>query len=302
MKNKKFKLSLVIVFSLLLLASTFSTETVQGQDYSYPSELAVGESFEWEVVELTLLGSVSIGFLDYGDDTLEQGDKFSVKLIDDINNVTNGTPSELLNPSNTWAEFYLNGDFKTNETNQIGLLDLGWLSLAPIGMDDFFLQPTTYENATGVYNYFEILNNAFGQLSMTMENIVDSHGYYNHYTMKVKLTSKLTSRAWTIKFQIDESDTEDDLLDPVDWTKTIETSSRSIELRFNVKTGFLTYLDYQYDWHLERTVEGSVDIDDDSIHLLIKSTSLPTGAPFEWGFSVFGLAVISLIVYKRKRR
>ena len=291
-----------MVFSLLFLASILNTESVQGQDYSYPSDIAVGNSYEWEVTELTILGTVNTDFLDYGDDILEQGDKFSVMLLDDINNVTNGTPSELVNPANIWVAFYLNGEFKTNETDQIGLLDLGWLSMIPIGQDDFFLQPTTYENATDVYNYFEILNANFPQYVMTMEDEIESHGYYNHYTMKLKMSSKLTSKSWTIKFQFEESNKENDLLDPMDWEKIIQTTSRYIEIRFNVKTGFVTYLDYQYIWHQERTVEGSVDIDDDNITLLIKSTDLPTGAPFDWGYSIIGLAVISILVYYRKRR
>ena len=278
MKSKKFKLSLVMVFSLLFLASILNTESVQGQDYSYPSDIAVGNSYEWEVTELTILGTVN------------------------TDNVTNGTPSELVNPANIWVAFYLNGEFKTNETDQIGLLDLGWLSMIPIGQDDFFLQPTTYENATDVYNYFEILNANFPQYVMTMEDEIESHGYYNHYTMKLKMSSKLTSKSWTIKFQFEESNKENDLLDPMDWEKIIQTTSRYIEIRFNVKTGFVTYLDYQYIWHQERTVEGSVDIDDDNITLLIKSTDLPTGAPFDWGYSIIGLAVISILVYYRKRR
>ena len=302
MKNKKFKLSIAMIFSILFLVSVLNTNSVRGQDYSYPTELAVGNSYEWEVAELVILGTVNTDFLDYGDDVLEQADKFSIKLIDDINNVTNGTASELVNPANIWAEFYLNDEFKTNETDQIGLLDLDWLSMIPIGQDDFFLQPTTYENVTDVYSYFEILNSNFPQYTMTMEDEIGSHGLYSYYTMKLKMSSKLTSRAWIIKFQFDETDISEDLVDPMDWEKTSMTSSRYIEIRFNVKAGFVSYLDYQYDWHQERTVEGSVDIDDDSIHLLIKSTDLPTGAPFEWGYSIIGLAVISLIVYNRKRR
>ncbi len=139
MKRIKLKLTIVMVLGLLVLTSISKTNTVQGQEYTYPSELTIGDSYEWGVTELTLLGSVSTSFLNYGDDSLEQGDKFSVILLDNINNVTNGTPSELLNPANIWAEFYLNGEFKTNETALIGLLDLDWLGTMTIGMDDFFL-------------------------------------------------------------------------------------------------------------------------------------------------------------------
>lgn len=291
-----------MVLGLLVLTSISKTNTVQGQEYSYPSELTVGASYEWEVVELSTLGSVNTNFLNFGDDTLKKGDKFSITLLDSINNVTNGTTSELLDPENIWAEFYLNGEFKTNETDQIGLLDLNWLGLMSIGMDDFFLQPTTYENVTGVYNYFEILNAEFPQVTATIEEELSSHGYLNKYFAKISQSSKLSSKVWTVKLQVEEKETEDDLVDPEDWEKTYETINRYIEIRFNVKTGLLTYVDYDYAFHRERTVEGSLDITDNSINLLIKSTTLPIGAPFDWAYSVIGLALVSLIVYKRKRR
>ena len=291
-----------MVLGLLVLTSISKTNTVQGQEYSYPSELTVGASYEWEVVELSTLGSVNTNFLNFGDDTLKKGDKFSITLLDSINNVTNGTTSELLDPENIWAEFYLNGEFKTNETDQIGLLDLNWLGLMSIGMDDFFLQPTTYENVTGVYNYFEILNAEFPQVTATIEEELSSHGYLNKYFAKISQSSKLSSKVWTVKLQVEEKETENDLVDPEDWEKTYETINRYIEIRFNVKTGLLTYVDYDYAFHRERTVEGSLDITDNSINLLIKSTTLPIGAPFDWAYSVIGLALVSLIVYKRKRR
>lgn len=291
-----------MVLGLLVLTSISKTNTVQGQEYSYPSELTVGASYEWEVVELSTLGSVNTNFLNFGDDTLKKGDKFTITLLDSINNVTNGTTSELLDPENIWAEFYLNGEFKTNETDQIGLLDLNWLGLMSIGMDDFFLQPTTYENVTGVYNYFEILNAEFPQVTATIEEELSSHGYLNKYFAKISQSSKLSSKVWTVKLQVEEKETENDLVNPEDWEKTYETINRYIEIRFNVKTGLLTYVDYDYAFHRERTVEGSLDITDNSINLLIKSTTLPIGAPFDWAYSVIGLALVSLIVYKRKRR
>ena len=302
MKRTKIKLTIVMVLGLLVLTSISKTNTVQGQEYSYPSELTVGASYEWEVVELSTLGSVNTNFLNFGDDTLKKGDKFTITLLDSINNVTNGTTSELLDPENIWAEFYLNGEFKTNETDQIGLLDLNWLGLMSIGMDDFFLQPTTYENVTGVYNYFEILNAEFPQVTATIEEELSSHGYLNKYFAKISQSSKLSSKVWTVKLQVEEKETENDLVNPEDWEKTYETINRYIEIRFNVKTGLLTYVDYDYAFHRERTVEGSLDITDNSINLLIKSTTLPIGAPFDWAYSVIGLALVSLIVYKRKRR
>ena len=302
MKKIKLKLTIVMVLGLLVLTSISKTNTVQGQEFSYPSELTIGASYEWQVTELIQLGTVSTLFLTYGDDTLEQGDKFSVILLDNINNVTNGTPSELLNPANIWGEFYLNDEFKTNITSEIGLLDLNWIGLLSIGMDEFFLQPTTYENVTGVYNYFEILDENFPHVVATAEEEIEYHGFYGHGTVKYTQSSKLSSKSWTIKLQIEEVEIEDDLLDPMNWEKTIETTSRYVEIRFNIKTGLLTYLDYDYAWHRERTVEGSVDIDDNSINLLIESTTLPTGAPFDWAYSVIGLALVSVIIYKRKRR
>ena len=300
MKEVKFRLTIIIFVSLLLIVNFSNTKVVQGQEYSYPSELTIDSMYEWEVTELFQLGSVSTGFLDFGDDVLEQGDKFSVKLIADINNITNGTPSELINPSNIWAEFYLNDEFKTNETDQIGLLDLDWLGVTSIGMNSFFLQPIIYENATGAYNYFVILDENFPKLTTTTSNEVESHGYYFKYDISVTMSAKLTSKSWIIKFEMVERETEDDLLN-IFWEKRIETTDKYVELRFNVKTGFLTYLDYNYAWHQERTVEGSVDIDDRSINLLIKSSSLPTGAAFEWVFSFIGVAVIALIFSKQKR-
>ncbi len=289
---------IIALFSVLFLSVVFTSPQIQGQTYEYLSTLMPGATYEWQVTTLLTTGSVSTSFLVYGNESLEQGDLFSVKIIDDVNNVTGGDPNELLNPLNTWAEFYLNGNYKTNDTSEIGILDLGWTMFTYID----FLQPTSYTNSTGNYSYIEVLHENFANVKFDERTDVNFHGYYESTNLKYKQTSSLSSKIWTIKMQMHEDYQEDDFIDPENWQKEQTTTDRTVEIRFNVETGLVVYLLYEYTWHNIRQVEGSLDDDINSISLVIESTDQPISAPFNYSFALIGLLTICFVFYVKKRR
>jgi hypothetical protein len=289
---------IIALLSVLFLSVVFTSSQIQGQTYEYLSTLIPGATYEWQVTTLSTTGSVGTSFLIYGNESLEQGDLFSVKIIDDVNNITGGDPLELLNPVNVWAEFYLNGNFKTNDTSEIGILDLGWTMFAFID----FLQPVIYTNSTGNYSYIEVLHENFANVKYEERTDVKYHGYYESIYLRYKQSSSLSSKTWTIKMQMHEDYQEDDFIDPENWQKEQTTTDRTIEIRFNVETGLVVYLYYDYLWHNIRQVEGSTDDDTNAITLQIESTQLPTVAPFSYGYALIGVLTICLVFYMRRRR
>ncbi|MCE7742208.1 MAG: hypothetical protein GOP50_07085 [Candidatus Heimdallarchaeota archaeon] len=297
---KKTKVSFLAIIGMLLLLISSSSNLVSSQEYVYPVEFDVGATYDWEVIDLLVSGTISTPYLNYGSEVLKQGDVISVKILQNVNNVTNGTPSELQDPSNIWAEFYLNGDFQTNETEDIGLFVLDWLDFANIYTDYFFIQPITYENETGIYNYFEILHNNFPQVNERSTEEFETHEVYSFTKTNLVQTSKLTSKSWTVRMELTEEERTEDL--EVPWEKTLTKTTEIIEIRFNVDTGLLSYIKYDFKEHFEREIDGSIDIDDDIVFLHIESTSVPVGVPFNWAFSFLGLIVIGLVVYRKRKK
>ncbi|MHA1199829.1 MAG: hypothetical protein ACTSQF_10925 [Candidatus Heimdallarchaeaceae archaeon] len=297
---KKTKVSFLVIIGMLLLLFTSSSSLVSSQEYVYPTEFGVGATYDWEVIDLTVSGTISTPYLDYGSEDLKQGDVISVKLLQNVNNITNGTLGELQNPSNIWAEFYLNGDFQTNDTDDIGLFVLDWLDFENIYTDYFFMQPITYENETGIFNYFEILHNNFPQVTEKSTDEFETHEVYSYTRVNLIQTSKLTSKSWTVKMELTETERTEDL--EVPWEKTLTETTEIIEIRFNVQTGLLSYIKYDFKEHSEREVDGSLDIDDDVVFVHIESTSVPVGVPFNWAFSFLGLIVIGLVVYRKRKK
>ncbi len=296
---KKVKANLFAITGIILLLVSLNSNMVSGQDYEYPSEFDVGATYDWEVKELIVSGTISTPYLDFGSELLKQGDIIAVKLLQSVNNVTNGTPAELQNPSNIWAEFYLNGEFQTNETDDIGLFELDWLDFAGISTDYFFMQPINYENLTGTYNYFEILNNDFPQINEKSTIEYETYEVYSFIKTNIIQTSKLTSKSWTLKMELNVEEKLEDLEEP--WEKTLTQTKENIEIRFNVETGLLSYIKYDYTEHYEREIDGSIDIDDDIVYLHIESTSVPVGVPFNWAFAFLGIIVVSLVVYRKRK-
>jgi len=126
--------------------------------------------------------------------------------------------------------------------------------------------------------------------------------YHENSHMTIKQSSKLSNSAWTIKYQTKLIYKEEDFTGPSGWSKDDDVVERIIEIRFNVETGLVTYLSYYYNSHSVSEVDGLQTIDDDIIDLLIESTILPTGAPFNWSFAVLGVLVLGLVAYRRRRR
>jgi hypothetical protein len=219
-----------------------------------------------------------------------------------------GDPSQLLNLSNYWVDFYLNGVWKTNSTDDIGLIELDWMGWPGLGsylIDYFFIQPPTYFNSTGTYNNFLIYHNNFDQGTAEFKTETNAHAYSESFGMKAKTTSRLSKNTWTIKYEMSSVYHEHDATDPANWWIDDETTEVYYELRFNVATGILVFLQYDYSFHDVRETEGSTDIDDEIMNLLIESSSLTTNIPFNWAYSLLGiisLGMIVIIINRKKRR
>ncbi len=298
MRNSRKMILLGVFFSLIIVSSLNFNNTVRGQEYSYSLLLVPDGTYEWSVTTLVVVGSASTSFLDYGDETISQGDTLSAKILLDVNETAMGDPLQLLNISNVWIEFYLNGVNKSTNVHDIGLFDLFWMRLG----NYYFLEPTLYTNSTGVYDNFLIYHNSYPEVNAESRIEINEYAYYELEIMKVVTSTKLSKDTWTIKADYSVDEIIEDFRDSEDWFKehTIETSLT--ELRFNRETGLATYLQYTYSQHRVYEIEGSLDDDIESVDLLIESTQLPTSASYEWSFAVVGLIVFSIVMVRRKRK
>ncbi|MHA1828414.1 MAG: hypothetical protein ACTSX6_07185, partial [Candidatus Heimdallarchaeaceae archaeon] len=127
------------------------------------------------------------------------------------------------------------------------------------------------------------------------------HGYYEYIYTTVKQSSKLSKKTWTIKLNYHSEYKENDFTDPEDWSKVDTTIENDIEIRYNVETGLIVYLNYEYSWHSINEVEGSLDDDTRSVSFLLESTQLPTAAPFNWIFALLGIGTWVLIIRKKRK-
>lgn len=294
MEKKKFELMTLVLATLLIFS--YVTRT-QAQEYEYQSSLLPDVTYEWQITTLVTTGYDNLPYLAFGDDILEQGDKISVKILANVSAITNGDPSQLFNTSNVWIEFYLNGENKTTNINDIGVIDLAWTGW--VGY--FFLMPTTYTNETGTYNNFEVINEGFQQINGEDKTETKEHGYYEYVYSSIKQSSKLSKKTWTIKLNYHSEYKENDFTDPEDWSKVDTTIDNDIEIRYNVETGLIVYLNHEYSWHSINEVEGSLDDDTRSISLLLESTQLPTAAPFNWIFALLGIGTWVLTIRKKRK-
>jgi len=102
-----------VFFSLIILSSLNSNNIVRGQEYSNSLLLVPDVTYEWSVTTLIVIGPASTSFLDYGDETISQGDTLAAKILLDVNETAMGDPLQLFNISNVWAELYLNARYET---------------------------------------------------------------------------------------------------------------------------------------------------------------------------------------------
>ncbi|MHA1551591.1 MAG: hypothetical protein ACTSQC_06575 [Candidatus Heimdallarchaeaceae archaeon] len=298
MRNSKKMILLGVFFSLIILSSLNSNNIVRGQEYSYSLLLVPDVTYEWSVTTLSVVGSASTSFLDYGDDTISQGDTLSAEILLDVNETAIGDPIQLLNISNVWVEFYLNGENKSTNVDDIGLFDLSWMGLG----NYYFLEPTLYTNSTGAYDNFLIYHNTYSEVNYEERTEINEYAYYELEIEKVTTSTKLSKDTWSIYIDYSDEETIENFRDSDNWFKDITTETLVAELRFNRETGLATYLQYTYNWHRIHEVEGSLDDDVEGVDLLIKSTQLPTSSSYEWTSAVAGLVVFSLIVVIRRKR
>ena len=302
-KNKMALLSFIM--SLMLLISFIPS--IRGDYYSFLMSLEAGATYEWEVTTLTTLGSVSASYLNFGPtEVLKQGDKINVTLTKDVNATAFGDPWELFtNNTVGWAEFYLNGEFITNDTRDIDLFYLDWVN---IGLDPFrfwffneFLLPVSFTNDTGTYDNFVILHNTYPQGTGELKTDSAHHAYSQSIHLKEKITCKLSKDTWSVKRVYSEVLKEKDYTDPDNWDTTDRTLDITTELRFNVATGLLVYVDHEYAWHQIYSEEGSTEDEVREVKFVLESTQLTIKAPYNWAYVLIGLLTIGIIVLWRKK-
>ncbi|MCK5141626.1 MAG: hypothetical protein KAQ70_05485 [Candidatus Heimdallarchaeota archaeon] len=194
MRNSKKMILLGVFFSLIILSSLNSNNIVRGQEYSYSLLLVPDVTYEWSVTTLSVVGSASTSFLDYGDDTISQGDTLSAEILLDVNETAIGDPIQLLNISNVWVEFYLNGENKSTNVYDIGLFDLSWMGLG----NYYFLEPTLYTNSTGDYDNFLIYHNTYSEVNYEERTEIKEYAYYELELEKAVTSTKLSKDTWSI--------------------------------------------------------------------------------------------------------
>jgi hypothetical protein len=299
MKNKIAIIS--IILSSILLISFIPS--IQAQ-YSYLLTLEAGTSYEWEVTTLTTVGSVSTPFLDFGPEILQQGDKINATLIKDVNATALGGDYELFyNDSNTWVEFYLNDEFITNDTDDIGLIYTDWVNSGMWAgwFYDWFLLPISFTNSTGTYDNFVVRHNNFDQNTVDLRSETNYHSYYESIHLKVKTTSKLSKDTWSIKRVYSEVYKENDYTDSLDWDTTDRTLDITTELRYNRATGLLVYVSHDYTWHQIFQEEGSTEDEVREVVFVLESSSLTIKAPYNWAYVLIGILTIGIIALWRKK-
>ncbi|MCK4972262.1 MAG: hypothetical protein KAS52_03020 [Candidatus Heimdallarchaeota archaeon] len=298
MRNSKKMILLGVFFSLIILSSLNSNNIVRGQEYSYSLLLVPDVTYEWSVTTLAVVGSASTAFLDYGDETISQGDILSAKILLDVNESAIGDPLQLFNISNVWVEFSLNGVNQSTNVDDIGIFDLSWMDLG----DYYFLEPTLYSNSTGVYDNFLIYHNGYSEETEESRKETNEYAFYELKIKKVVTSTKLSKNTWTIKIDSSEDEIVENFRNPDNWLKEHTTETLVAELRFNRETGLVTYLQYNFNWNRILETEGSLVDDVEAVNLLIESTQLPTSSSYEWSFAVVGLIVFSIVIVRRKRK
>ncbi|NPD88769.1 MAG: hypothetical protein HGN29_08585 [Asgard group archaeon] len=302
MKNKNKMILMSSILSLVLFVSFIPS--IQGQ-YSYLLTLEAGTSYGWEVTTLTTVGTVYTPFLNYGHEILKQGDRINITLLQDVNSTALGGSYQLFfNVSIIWVEFYLNDEFVTNVTTEIGLFDIdSWINLGMWSgwFYEQFLLPITYTNSTGKYDNFQVLHNNYQQGTGDLKSETNFHSYSESVHLKVKTTSKLSKDTWSIKRVYSEVYKESDYTDPEDWDTTDRTLDITTELRYNRATGLLVYVNHDYAWHEIYQEEGSTEDNVEEIIFIVESSELSTKAPYNWAFVLLGILTIGIIVLWRKK-
>ncbi len=298
MRNSRKMILLGVFFSLIILSSLNSNNIVRGQEYSYSLLLVPDVTYEWSVTTLAVVGSASTAFLDYGDETISQGDILSAKILLDVNESAIGDPLQLFNISNVWVEFSLNGVNQSTNVDDIGIFDLSWMDLG----DYYFLEPTLHSNSTGVYDNFLIYHNGYSEENEESRKETNEYAFYELKIKKVVTSTKLSKNTWTIKIDSSEDEIVENFRNPDNWLKEHTTETLVAELRFNRETGLVTYLQYNFNWNRILETEGSLVDDVEAVNLLVESTQLPTSSSYEWSFAVVGLIVFSIVIIRRKRK
>ena len=302
MKNKNKMALLSFILSLVLFVSFIPS--IQGQ-YSYLLTLEAGTSYEWKVTTLTTVGSPSTPYLDFGPtEVLKQGDRINVTLLQDVNSTALGGDYQLFsNDSNDWVDFYLNDELITNDTSDIDLFDLDWVNLGMWSgwFYEQFLLPITYTNSTGTYDNFLVLHNNYQQETGDYKSDNNFHSYTESVHIKVKTTSKLSKETWSLKRVYSEVYKESDYTDPEDWDTTDRTLDITTELRYNIATGLLVYVNHDYAEHEILQEEGSTEDNTEEVIFILESSALSTKVPYNWAFVLLGILTIGIVVLWRKK-
>ncbi len=268
--NKKIITALVMLTALMFMPITTKADYPTGI-LGYSDDIVAGAEYEWSVVKFDLTGDFAsyTSYATIGDTDLSKGMKIKIVVTEDPDTAVGD-----------WFEMYINDVLVTGDPYD---LSFGLY----YGVGGFFINPVTYENATGTYNIYE-------QLLEELENVdehTDTSTQYSGFTYELGLTERLT---FSIKGDVFVIEVYMRLYASIEGGGTSQTMEMEAEqeMTINTVTGLMGKVEMKMD---ANTPYGA-----GSIHLLIDSGYAAT--PYEWAFSFLGLTVIAAVVGLARRK
>ncbi|MHA1116434.1 MAG: hypothetical protein ACTSRR_10155 [Candidatus Heimdallarchaeaceae archaeon] len=299
------KIFFSVCFLLLISILTFS----QFSKGLYSPDLKDNTVYTWNVQTLEKVGTFDTPYLSIDDSTIKQGDVIKLRLLNNTDEVANGSVSNLWGRSNVWFDLFINNEFVTNDSD-VPLFALDWMGIPRIYFDwanqyDFYwVLPVEFTNETGTYEFFEVTHSLFNNLKLSQSSVQDYHGYYSSVSWNLKQISKLSNLTWSLVVKWSYKEKTEDRTSP-DWSIINLEETISTEFRFNRKTGLLVYLSYKYTLKQNEKSEGVETDENESLDLLITSNELPTKASTNfilYMITILTVTSIKIVYSKRKKK
>ncbi|UJG41497.1 MAG: hypothetical protein K9W45_03300 [Candidatus Heimdallarchaeum aukensis] len=299
------KIFFSVCFLLLISILTFS----QFSKGLYSPDLKDNTVYTWNVQTLAKVGTFDTPYLSIDDSTIKQGDVIKLRLLNNTDEVANGSVSNLWGRSNVWFDLFINNEFVTNDSD-VPLFALDWMGIPRIYFDwanqyDFYwVLPVEFTNETGTYEFFEVTHSLFNNLKLSQSSVQDYHGYYSSVSWNLKQISKLSNLTWSLVVKWSYKEKTEDRTSP-DWSIINLEETISTEFRFNRKTGLLVYLSYKYTLKQNEKSEGVETNENESLDLLITSNELPTKASTNfilYMITILTVTSIKIVYSKRKKK
>ncbi|MCE7742376.1 MAG: hypothetical protein GOP50_07930 [Candidatus Heimdallarchaeota archaeon] len=271
MKKKIIVTSLTLLFVTLVLSScTISADYPTG-DLGYSDDIVAGNEYEWTVKTLDSGGDNMsyVGEDDFyiGDQTLEQGDKIKLVVLEDPDTAVDD-----------WYDIYVDGVKSLYPTSDF----LDFFSYL-YGFGSTFISPVSYTNATGTYElyqqlYEELLENAYNYSESYTTSI---------YTEIYELTSgyKLSGDVLSMEMYA--------RMYSSNGTHHVELEG-TMEISVNINTGLLGNMKY----FIDMDVLGEIGF----TYFLLESKY--ANVPYDWVFGILGLTFVGvvMVLINKKRR